>query len=96
MCTLGALWKARLREIKFSGDFLGVFAFLRSACSLGIPQEDLEILENLRFSQTPLVNPLVFAMHLVCTLLKKKTQPKSALQSLDLNKGMNCQRPLGL
>ena len=33
--------KARLRKVHFSGDFLGVFAFLRIACSLGIPQENL-------------------------------------------------------
>ena len=33
--------KARLRKIHFSGDFLGVFDFLRIACSLGIPQENL-------------------------------------------------------
>ena len=31
--------KARLRKIHVSGDFLGVFAFLRIACSLRIPQE---------------------------------------------------------
>ena len=33
--------KARLRKVHFSGDFLGVFDFLRIACSLGIPQENL-------------------------------------------------------
>ena len=33
--------KARLRKVRFSGDFLGVFDFLRVACSLGIPQENL-------------------------------------------------------
>ena len=33
--------KARLRKVHFSGDFLGVFAFLRIACSLGIPRENL-------------------------------------------------------
>ena len=33
--------KARLRKVHFSGDFLEVFAFLRIACSLGIPQENL-------------------------------------------------------
>ena len=33
--------KARLRKVRFSGDFLGVFDFLRIACSLGIPQENL-------------------------------------------------------
>ena len=38
-CTLGALQKARLRKVHFSGDFMGVFDFLRSACSLRIPQE---------------------------------------------------------
>ena len=39
--TIGALYKARLRKVHFSGDFLGVFDFLRIACSLGIPQENL-------------------------------------------------------
>ena len=38
---LGALQKARLRKVHFSGDFLGVFDFLRIACSLGIAQENL-------------------------------------------------------
>ena len=33
--------KARLSRIHFSGNFLGVFDFLRIACSLGIPQENL-------------------------------------------------------
>ena len=28
-------------KVHFSGDFLGVFDFLRIACSLGIPQENL-------------------------------------------------------
>ena len=40
---LGALWKARLRKVHFSGDFLGVFDFLRIASSLGIPQDNLQI-----------------------------------------------------
>ena len=39
--TSCALWKARLSKVHFSGDFLGVFDFLRIACSLGIPQENL-------------------------------------------------------
>ena len=33
--------KARLRKVHFSGDLLEVFDFLRIACSLGIPQENL-------------------------------------------------------
>ena len=33
--------KARLRKVRFSGDFLEVFDFLRIACSLGIPQGNL-------------------------------------------------------
>ena len=33
--------KARLRKVNFSGDFLGVVDFLRIACSLGIPQDNL-------------------------------------------------------
>ena len=37
VCKLGALQKARLRKVRFSGDFLGAFDFLRSACSLEIP-----------------------------------------------------------
>ena len=41
VCKLGALQKARLRKVQFSGDFLGAFDFLRIACSLGIPQENL-------------------------------------------------------
>ena len=41
VCKLGALQKARLRKVNFSGDFLGVFDFLRIACSLGNPQENL-------------------------------------------------------
>ena len=36
----GALSKARLRKVHFSGDFLQVFDFFRIACSLGIPQEN--------------------------------------------------------
>ena len=39
--------KARLRKVHFSGDFLGVFDFLRIACSLGIPQE------TFKFSKIP-------------------------------------------
>ena len=36
--------EAHARKVHFSGDFLGAFAFLRIACSLGIPQEEnLEI-----------------------------------------------------
>ena len=38
---LGALQKARLRKVHFSGDFLGVFHFLRISCSVGVPQENL-------------------------------------------------------
>ena len=34
VCKLGALSKARLKKVHFSGDFLGAFDFLRSACSL--------------------------------------------------------------
>ena len=41
VCKLGALQKARLRKVHFSGNFLGVFDFLRSACSVRIPQENL-------------------------------------------------------
>ena len=41
VCKRVALSKARLRKVRFSGDFLGVFDFLRSAFSLGIPQENL-------------------------------------------------------
>ena len=33
--------KARLRKVHFSGEFLGAFDFLRIACSLGVPQENL-------------------------------------------------------
>ena len=33
--------KARLRKVHVFGDFLGVFDFQRSACSLRIPQENL-------------------------------------------------------
>ena len=33
--------KNRLRKVHFSGDFLGAFDFLRIACALGIPQENL-------------------------------------------------------
>ena len=33
--------KVKLRKVHFSGDFLGVFDFLRIACSLGIPLENL-------------------------------------------------------
>ena len=43
VCKLGALQKARLRKVHFSGDFLGAFDFLRIACSLGIPPENLQI-----------------------------------------------------
>ena len=42
MCKLGALEKARLRNVHFSGDFLGVFDFLRSACSLRIPLDPVK------------------------------------------------------
>ena len=38
---LGELYKARLRNGCLYGDFLGVGDFLRSACSLGIPLENL-------------------------------------------------------
>ena len=43
MRRVGALCKARFREVCFSGDFLGGFDFLRSACSVGIPLENLKI-----------------------------------------------------
>ena len=33
--------KGEARKVHFSGEFLGVFDFLKSACSLGIPQENL-------------------------------------------------------
>ena len=46
-----------------TSDILGVFDFLRIACSLGIPQ-------------TPLVNPLVFTMPLVSTLLIKESEKR--------------------
>ena len=39
MCKLGALYKARLRKVYFSGDFPGVFDFFRIACSLRVPLE---------------------------------------------------------
>ena len=61
----------RLRKVHVSGDFLGVFDFLRIACSLGIPQDNPLNLIKFRFLQTPLVKPPVFTMHLVCTLLIK-------------------------
>ena len=38
---LGALQKARLGKVRFSDVFLGFLDFLRSACSLDIPQESL-------------------------------------------------------
>ena len=69
VCKLGALSKARLRKVHFSGDFLGVFDFLRIACSLGIPQgKPLNLIKPPIFTNA-LVKPPVFAMHLVCTLL---------------------------
>ena len=42
-CKLGALQKARLKKVHFSGDFLSAFDFLRSACSLEIPLKNLQI-----------------------------------------------------
>ena len=41
VCKLGALEKARFRKVHFSGGFPGFFDFLRIACSLGIPLENL-------------------------------------------------------
>ena len=46
--------KARLRRVHFSGDFLRGFDFLRSACSLGIPQENpLNSIKSPIFTNTP-------------------------------------------
>ena len=53
-----------------SSNFLGGCAFLRIACSLGIPLKN-PFKFNIKspILQTPLVHPLVFTMPLVCTLL---------------------------
>ena len=54
VCKLGALQKASLRKIHFSGDFLEVFDFLRSTCSLGISQENpLNLIKSPIFTNTP-------------------------------------------
>ena len=46
--------KARPRKVHFSGDFLGGFDFLRSACSLGIPQENpLNLIKSPIFTNAP-------------------------------------------
>ena len=61
------------------GAFLAVFRgfdFLMSACSQGIPQRDpLNLVKSPIFSLIRLVNPLVFTMPLVCTLLNKTNSP---------------------
>ena len=70
MCKLGALSKTRLRKVHFSGDFVGVFDFLRSACSPGTPQETSKFNEITDFyTNAPCKSTLVFTIHLVCTLL---------------------------
>ena len=60
--------KGEAQKSPLSGDFLGVFDFLRSTYSLGIPKKPFNLIKNLRFLQMALVKPLVFTMHLVCTL----------------------------
>ena len=82
--------KARLREVHFSGDFLGLFDFPRITCSLGIPQETFKFNKIPDFYNT-LVNPLVFTMHLVCTLLiapefAPKFSPKFLVRSWQVEK----------
>ena len=85
-CENFATRKARLRKDHFSGDFLGVFDLLRSACSLGIPQENpLNLRKSLIFTNTPCKSTCLYnapSMHTV-ELLRK-------LLSFDLHvpKGM--------
>ena len=66
--------KPRLRKVHFSGDFLGVFDFLRIACSLGIPQENpLNLIKSPIFANAPCKTTCLYSLHLVCTLLESKT-----------------------
>ena len=46
--------KARLREVHFSGDFLGIFDFLRIACSLGIHKKTFKFNKIPDFNKHPL------------------------------------------
>ena len=56
---------------RFSGGFWFSQDRLFSRNSTRNP---LNLIKNPRFLQTPLVNPLVFTMHLVCTLLRQLNQ----------------------
>ena len=73
---LGALQKARLRKVHLSGDFLGVFDFLRIACYLGIPQENLSFNKKSPiFTNTPCKSTCLYnarSMHTVEWTLTKK------------------------
>ena len=66
----GVLVKGEAQKNPHFLRFSGVFDFLRSACSLGIPHRNtVQFDKNRRFLQIPLLDPLVLTMHLVCTLL---------------------------